>query len=221
MMINSLLRKGYLIIISIILILVLFSPNPTSASISGSYTNLNNEMIPYSIYDGRFLLVEVFSTECGVCIDQHPELVKFYNDFKDSIVMLSLTVNVKDTIPVLNDFLLDYPSAWTTGIDTGNTFASQYHITATPTMILFDRAGNDLITKVGFTSYEELASNMNYYLSVSNPISAPTPTYDGGNDDSGSVIGDLFGSPIFSIGFFSVIVIMVYLKMTGTTNQGI
>ncbi len=219
-MLNSFSRKASLIFITVILFVVLFTPQSTNAAISGAYTNLNNQQVAYSSYNNRMLLIEAFATDCSYCRDQHPELVKFNSRFSSDIFLISVSVSADDTIPVITNYLQEYPASWEVGIDTGGSFANQFGIRSTPTMIFFDGNGNALDTKIGFTSYDELASTMEYFLEFDDPFTAPPHTYIPPEGPEGSFIEELFGSPIFGIAFFGIIVIMVYLKMTGGTNPG-
>ncbi|MCE7733776.1 MAG: TlpA family protein disulfide reductase [Candidatus Heimdallarchaeota archaeon] len=190
------------------------APSANAYLLTNSYTNLSNQNIFFEKFDGSLLFVEAFSTTCVYCIQEHDELVKLYDEYGNQIYMLSLSINSNDNIDTLTQFVNDYPMGWEIGLDYGSKFQQDFDIRSTPTMLLFNQEGRLLTQKVGFTEFSELSQMVSGYLAISNP--RPSNTIDSfeGNDNSGSLIEDLFASNFFRIAFFSLLVIMVYMKLS-------
>lgn len=182
-----------------------------------SFTDVNGNSTPLSVYEGKLLLLEAFATDCYWCQEEHSELEQLHQEFKNDIFMVSISIKTDaQSIMTLSEYLKQFPTTWPIGFDDGFQFSQQFNIQSTPTMILFNQEGKLLQQSVGFTPYEELSQSVGQYLLISNP--QPDDTIDGydGESSSGSVIEDLFGSTLFRISFFSILVIMIYVKMTSS-----
>ncbi|MCE7736916.1 MAG: TlpA family protein disulfide reductase [Candidatus Heimdallarchaeota archaeon] len=183
--------------------------------LTNTYTDIDGSTIPFSIYEGKLLMVEAFASDCPACWSQHDEMKKLHQEYSTEIFMIGITIKTDETVATLTQYLIDFPTDWPVGFDDGFQLAQDFNLRSTPTMLLFNQEGRLLQQKVGFTPFAELSSMVSQYLLISNP--QPSDSIDGYDDegDSGSVIEDLFGSTLFRISFLSILVIMVYLKMTG------
>ena len=156
--------------------LLVFSNIPVGAySLEGSYTNLEDQNVKFERFKGIPLFLEAFSTECSHCLDQHPELVRIYNEFKNTVSMLSLTVDADDDIAKLLEYNISYPTSWEMGRNLDSTL-ERFNIKYTPTMILFDSEGNYANCWIGFTEYSILNFEINSFLD--DPVG-----YNSGNKD--------------------------------------
>lgn len=213
--------KNYLIIA--FSLLILFSAIPSSGyNINLSYTNTNSQNVNYSVYEGNLLLVEGFWTGCIHCQREYPIIKQVYDNYGSQIKMLSLAIwntafrSDGDTVDTIKQWVIDYPSSWDVGVDLVGNFKDQYKISATPTLILFSRQGDQLYKWTsGERTYKEITDVLDYYLSFTDVSSSTTPPYTPTTSDNGSVIGNLFGSPIFRVVLFTVLIFLIYFKATG------
>ena len=193
-------------------------------NIDDQFTLLNGSQVSFSQYEGKLLFVEAFYTGCGYCIDLHPILVNLFESYGSTIQMVSLAIwPNRDTLQTLNTFNQEYPIAWDLGLDSDASFKESYGITGTPTSFLFDSNGNQLYVWNGLNQYAAYADVFDIYIANPPPAtnsdgSTQSPiTYE--KETEGSLIGDLFGNPIFKTMFLVSIGIMVYFKLTGPSSS--
>lgn len=182
----------------------------------GSYMGLDGTPVSYDTYEGKYLLIEAFSTKCGACISYHPELAKVYDALSSQINMVSVSINAEDTIPVLNQFISEHPTSWDIGMDIDRYLVNTYGITHTPTTILLNEEGRRMDMSVGSKTASEVIGVVEGYLALTDPDNTNSPGgFDDNDGSGGSLIEDLFGSTLFRISFLGILVIMLYIKMTG------
>ena len=184
--------------------------------ISGSFFDADNKSVSYSNYQGQYLFIEAFSTTCIHCQNFHPTLTQIYEAFKQRMIVLSISINPEDDISKIQQWNINYPSAWKVGYD--RSFATQLQITSTPTTVLFSRSGNFLQQWVGAAhTFSSISTeidgairndNQSGSSTTSNPISpVPEPGLSGG-----SIVADIVTNPLF-IGFIVLVVLIaIYFK---------
>ena len=211
------LKINNILIIGLSLIILLSAVPSSGYGITQSYTNTNSQVVSFSKYEGKLLLVEGFWTGCIHCKNEYPTIKQIYDNYSSRVSLLSLAIwPERDNVDTISQWIIDYPSAWDVGVDTSGTFDNTYGITATPTLVLFSKQGTLLYKWTsGETSFDEISSVLDYYLSFTNVDSSSIPPYSANSGDNGSVIGNLFGSPIFMFGFFSVLIFAIYFKAAG------
>lgn len=193
-------------------LLLLLSLQSTSAyAIPGSYTSNTNISIDYTVYEGKYLFLEILQTTCGACINMHPILSDLYDNYKSRVSFLSLVYNEFDTIPVLQDFISDHPTSWFIGRDPDidNYFQVQF----TPTMLVLDKSGNILNRWNSGQTYDTIAASLDQLptdeeislTSLSNIDYTAPPHPD-------PPIEVFFSSPITQAAIIIIVVVMIYKK---------
>ena len=119
-----------------------------------SFTNLEGE--EQQIKVGKPTIIEIFATWCSACKEQHPILAEVYSSFIDMVTLLSLSSSDKDSIETIREFLLDFPSNWSYGLDTDKYFWKEYGVPGSPTFLTFSDNGVFLGCKVGLQQKNEL-----------------------------------------------------------------
>jgi glutathione peroxidase-family protein len=99
------------------------APAPTLAALppevlNSSLQSASGNPIKLSEYNGKVLLVNLWATWCGPCRNEIPELVKFYDEYKDKgfeVVGLS-TEEPEASGPLVKQFVqafkINYPVGW-------------------------------------------------------------------------------------------------------------
>jgi thiol-disulfide isomerase/thioredoxin len=217
LMVYRIMVKNNKLVGVLLALLILLTTNQANGYLLNiSYTDLNGNQVSYGIYEGKLLLIEAFSTTCPACQDYHPTLDQIHDTYGSDINMVSVSIDTDDTIATVSQYKSDYPTNWPIGLDPTTQLASIFKIEFTPTTLLLNQEGRLLSTKVGAKPYAEISSMVSGYLAISNPQPSDSVNIDNGGDDSGSVIEDLFGSNLFRIVFFSILVIMIYVKASGS-----
>ena len=113
-----------------------------------NWVDINNKHYTFeqAKNDKQFLLLVFWASWCGPCRQEIPELKKFYNEYKDKVSMISLSIDEsfikwknaveKEKMPWLN--LSGLP-------ENPNGIKKEYNITAVPNLILLDKDGKILI----------------------------------------------------------------------------
>ena len=99
------------------------APGPTLAALppevlNSSLRSANGNPIKLSEYSGKVLVVNLWATWCGPCRNEIPELVKFYQEYKDKgLEVVGLSTEPPDSSAELvkqfvQDFKINYPVGW-------------------------------------------------------------------------------------------------------------
>ncbi len=180
-----------------------------------SYFDLQQNAVSFDKYEGDWLFVEVFSHDCPHCHNQHPDLIKLFDARSSQLQMLSLAIS-RNTPQEVQAFMQTYPIYWDVGIDAQNSFSSKYGVSGTPTMILFDPLGFPADSWVGETPYSTLLAEIDSFLSGENTQRISNAKLVGNPpESSNSLIGSLFGNPIFQAGLTMTLLILIYFRLTG------
>ncbi len=209
-------KKTYFFTIITSIILLAIVQNANAYNLSGYYLDLNNSPVYYSIYQDSYLLLEAFQTECIHCQNEYPILVDIYNNYHQDIEMLSLSVFSADTADDIKNYMQDSPMSWDVGIDSGY-IQQTFSITGTPTIIIFDPDGNSIRKWVGEVDYATLSTAIESIIKSNTETTQSQATIN--NGDQGSMIGDIFASPIFQISTAIVIIIIIYVTFTGNKSN--
>ncbi len=121
---------------------------------------LNGTERVISDYRGKWVLIEFFSTWCSACEYFVMALGKFYDNWKQNVTVISLTVNLGDTIEKLQQYVVDHKVNWTMGQDIGdnwkNTSADFIGVRYIPTPIIIDPSGRLRYMHEGTLRYVEM-----------------------------------------------------------------
>lgn len=142
------------------IIALLHAQTISAYNLQGSYLNLDEQQVPYSNFEGKFLLVEAFATWCPHCQDEHEDLEQLWQNYNNSVQILSLSVASDDTLATVREFLIEYPTPWSIGLDIDGNFKNNYDISGFPTLLFFNSQGEVLSCHVGERSFADLSSDV-------------------------------------------------------------
>ncbi len=106
---------------------------------------VNTESINFNRAKGKVVLINYWATWCPPCIAEMPSLQKLYNDYKDEVEFLFITM---DDDPELNKFMDDknyYYPIYRSLSETPKPFNGK----TLPTTYLIGKSGSVVINKVG------------------------------------------------------------------------
>jgi hypothetical protein len=202
----------------LILLICLSSTSVQGYELTGSFQNLSGQMVDISTFEGEPLVIETIQTTCSVCknSDHRSNMDALYNTFNSQVQFLVVTINSQDTLEIMKQFVEDYNIKWIAGLDLNDVLQSQLGITGTPTTVLLDSDGNIRRSWAGIYLLDDYVNAINELVDEPQTLST-TSTNDnngGGSGDGNSIIGDIFGNPIFQVGLVGILVLMVYFRST-------
>ena len=118
----------------------------SAAQIHG--TTIDGRDFDLSELRGKIVLIEFWTTWCGPCLAEFPNLRKLYDTYHDKGFEV-VSISLDERRPALEAFLEKEPLPWIVLHDQGweeNKNAQHYGITTVPTILLADRAGKILST---------------------------------------------------------------------------
>jgi thiol-disulfide isomerase/thioredoxin len=124
------------------------------------FTALDGREVDLAKLNGKVVLVEFWSTECGPCIAEMPKVKAVYEKYHNrgfEVVAISLD----DKERALRRFIKEKQLPWPQHFDGkgwANQFAARYGIFIIPTMWLVDKQGNLRDSNAGFDLERQVAS---------------------------------------------------------------
>ncbi len=150
-------RQRLLIVLSLLLISKV-SANPYEITVQG----LDEEDIELSTYKGHVLLLDLMATWCQPCELQTREFVKNYDELKDLLTLVSISISpASDTPSILNKTRYESGAIWTFAIDTYLQIFDKYNPSILPTLLLFNTEGNLIDTWEGVTNSSTILDRLN------------------------------------------------------------
>jgi thiol-disulfide isomerase/thioredoxin len=104
---------------------------------------------------GKVVLVNVFASWCGYCVQGLPDLVDMHAVYSEEVAMLGVSLDDASDLPELKRLIreknIPYPVYMV-----GDEYAEKHNITGIPVTIIYDRAGNEYRSVMGYTPRDEI-----------------------------------------------------------------
>lgn len=122
----------------------------TPYALKGSVTTIHGQTYQLSSFQGKTLIIYFTGASCIPCKAQLPYLVSAYNKYKGTgkVDVVSLDIQGQ-SIEALKTWESDNGITWKVCQDTGYTISTQLSIYSMPTLVIFDKNGNELNRYVG------------------------------------------------------------------------
>ena len=115
-------------------------------------------------YKGRVVLLDMFATWCGPCKTQIEEFKDLRSGYSSSdLVIISVDVDLSESIPKIRDFKEETGSSWTF-VRSTDEFNSRFPATSIPTLYMLDRSGEVVYNHVGVESAGALSSEIDKHI---------------------------------------------------------
>lgn len=116
-----------------------------SKPISLKFTALDGRKVDLEKMRGKVVLIDFWSTQCGACVLEMPDIKKVYDNFhKKGFEIIGISMddekNKKDLVKLIKDKEISWPQFYD-GKGIENEISSKYGISVEPTMWLVDKKG--------------------------------------------------------------------------------
>jgi len=131
-----------------------------------TFTTISGKKISMAALKGKVVLVNFWSTDCGVCVSEMPDLVKTYNTFKDkNFEVIAVAMPYDPPAQVLNyatQKTLPFPVMHDGFGEVTKKFGG---VNFTPTAYIFDKNGKRLFYTIGALDFASLNKLLETLLS--------------------------------------------------------
>lgn len=145
------------------------TPSSNSQSLSTDDTKADNKAIDFTLTDldgkkvslkdfkGKNVYLNFWATWCPPCRSEMPEIEKVYQQYKDKDFVV-LAVDLGEDKNTVKNFMQQNKYNFKVLLDSDQSVAAQYNITAIPVSYFIDKDGNIVAKRVGALSEEEMQS---------------------------------------------------------------
>jgi len=122
-----------------------------------TFTLLSGQKISTGQLKGKVYLVNFWATDCDTCIQEMPQMVQTYNQFKDQgLEFVAVAMNYDAPMYVVN-YSQTRRLPFKVALDDGSAAKQFGNVQLTPTTFVIDRDGHILKRYVGEPQFSELA----------------------------------------------------------------
>ena len=105
---------------------------------------------------GKVVLVNVFASWCGYCMQEVPDLVAMRGAYsRDDVAMLGVSLDDASDLPELKRLVKEMNVSYPVYV-VGDDYAEKYNITGIPVTIIYDREGKEYKSIVGYVPKAEI-----------------------------------------------------------------
>ncbi len=129
--------------------------------------DLDGNLILSADYKGKVLVLDFWTTWCGVCLKAFPDFQEVYEKFKDhpDVVFLAVNMGRKDPIEQVRAFLGTNSYSFPVAYDEGSRISDRLEIDHLPTLLVIDKSGRIRIRHIGYSkAMEDYASRIDKYI---------------------------------------------------------
>ena len=106
-------------------------------------------------YKGKVLVMDFWATWCGPCKMEIPHLIELQKEFRDQgLVVVGITMDStpdKDVPPYAASVGMNYAN-----IKGTEELKAEYGVVGLPTIVIYDRAGNQVLKRSGYIEKDQL-----------------------------------------------------------------
>ena len=125
---------------------------PGVLAIDFSLTDLDGNPFKLSDFRGRVVVIDFMATWCGPCRMEMPNYGTIWEEYGETIVIMSIDIDPNESEQTLRKFSQEFPYAtWIWARDTFN-LAQHYQVATIPKTVIIDQEGYIRFTHIGIIS---------------------------------------------------------------------
>lgn len=107
-----------------------------------TFTDIDQETVSLSDFKGKVVVLDMMATWCPGCRRAMSELKEVHEKYGDSIEMISVDIDLKETEAQLRDFQREYGAKWRFTMDTDDhKFLEEFRVQEIPKIVVIDING--------------------------------------------------------------------------------
>lgn len=190
--------------------------------ISGGFMNTTGSLSSFDSYEGKILVIDATASWCTGCDPQLQALQSVYNVVDLNVKILTLSVDIQDTIEKVTQLKARFSSPWEFGIDKREDFQSDYPISVLPTLHIFDQNGNLEQKWEGIIGANKIVTKINEIQlqnEIDNPIDDPYAVPDENENLVTSAFANLFSNQLFIIAIPFLLILLTFKLIDRSLNR--
>ncbi|UCE10796.1 MAG: TlpA family protein disulfide reductase [Candidatus Thorarchaeota archaeon] len=120
----------------------------------------DDELISIQDYEGQFVVVDLMATWCTTCAFQNGNFETLYDNMAGDIEILSLTVDVSETVSMMANYKSTKGLDWPHGLDTNRQFTNYFSVSTIPTIVVIDNEGRFRWMHIGIWSVDDMTQTL-------------------------------------------------------------
>jgi len=130
-----------------------------------TFTLTDGEKVAMSALQGKVVLVNFWATDCKSCVNEMPELINTYDQYKDKGFELIAVAMPYDPPAQLSNFIAQKKLPFPVMHDGFSEMTQKFgNVMVTPTAMLFDKSGKRLFKKKGTLDFVQLKTLLEQHL---------------------------------------------------------
>ena len=118
-----------------------------------TFPGLDGKMISLSDHKGKAVLVNIWATWCGPCVDEMPSMEKLYQELRNKdFEILAISID-SDGAKVVAPFMQEYKLTFPALIDSEGSIKESYGVTGVPESFIIDQHGILVKKIIGATDW--------------------------------------------------------------------
>jgi thiol-disulfide isomerase/thioredoxin len=167
------LKANLLLILCFLMVGLVSLPEVIGVEKAHEFTLVDTEGREFSLSDfrGKYVLLDFFAIWCKPCELSLPHLKELKHQLGTNIVIISIDIDVEETLQQVIDYKQAHGMDWIVARDT-EYLSMPYRVSALPTFVLIDPSGNIVNTYVGVTDETIIMRS----IPLKPTSESPTPT---------------------------------------------
>ncbi len=118
-------------------------------------TGLDDQIYEFKGKHEKMLLINFWASWCGPCRQEAPDLVRFYQNYKDQIDLYAINITDSDSMPEIKKFVEEFQLPFPILLDQQGSISDIYNVVGIPTSFLVSPQGV-IVDKFNVLSYKQL-----------------------------------------------------------------
>jgi thiol-disulfide isomerase/thioredoxin len=127
---------------------------------SWSFAMSDGSTLKLSDLSGKIILVDLMATWCSACATENSNLETVYENLAGPLVILSLSVDVSETVSMLSEYKSAHDLPWDHGLDSNSAFTNYFSVVNVPSLVLIDGDGYFRYFHIGLWSAASISDRV-------------------------------------------------------------